>query len=53
MVIVLILLAIVVALVAVIVWLAVGGQRSRAKEGDEAWQARVREEYTPREWDDD
>lgn len=53
MAIVVILLAIVVALVLVVVWLAVGGQRSRAKPGDEAWQEKVREEYTPPDWDDD
>lgn len=53
MAIVLILLAIVVVLVVVIAWLAIGGQRSRAKPGDEAWQEKVREEYEPRDWDED
>lgn len=53
MAVVLILLAIVVLLVVVIAWLAIGGQRSRAKPGDEAWREKVREEYEPREWDDD
>lgn len=53
MAVVLILLAIVVVLVVVIAGLAIGGQRSRAKPGDEGWQEKVREEYEPRGWDDD
>ncbi|UUY04988.1 hypothetical protein LRS13_05515 [Svornostia abyssi] len=53
MAVVLILLAIVVVLVVVIAWLAIGGQRSRAKPGDEAWREKVREEYEPRGWDED
>ncbi len=52
MTVVVILLAIVVLLVVVVVWLAIAGQRSRAKPGDPEWEAKVREEYQPREWDD-
>lgn len=54
MVIVVVLLAVVVVLVVVVAWLAIGGQRSRVKRGDEAWQEKVREEYTPPpdDWDD-
>ncbi|MBJ7332188.1 MAG: hypothetical protein JHC95_19990 [Solirubrobacteraceae bacterium] len=53
MAIVIVLLLFVVLLVAVIAWLAIGGQRSRAEKGDEHWQEKVREEYEPREWEDD
>ena len=53
MTVVVILLAIVVLLVVVVVWLAIAGQRSRAKPGDPDWETKVREEYQPREWDDD
>ncbi len=53
MTVVVILLAVVVLLVVVVVWLAIAGQRSRAKPGDPEWEAKVREEYEPRDWDDD
>ena len=53
MAVVVVLLVIVVLLAAVTVWLALAGQRSRARRGDQEWQRKVGEEYTPPAHDED